>query len=354
MSTVYNVSFYLEILQNKAFELFLPAIEKHLRMDSCCSCIRLIPCLLYAFKKDDDSSLCRSHEDRVIQLLLDSIRNNPTGLTAADSDKYVNCIVDSICALLYSSTVHLDSCSTPRRMLTHVYSLSQWTSKQRAILNRIIEFIYLSLSSNTDLAIKSISTKLFVHLSLRLRENIIVCYQKWFSTALYGLGDADAGIRRYSIEVFRMIVPMAPIAKQRSHQICREVVTSTDSSKAGEGDCCRDDILVDSPVEDEGDSTLSLVLLNLFSKETSVRIDQSKNTVDMKIISTLHQLTNLVDSSPSHQRSISTTKQLSSAKLRDYQWSGVSWLTQLRRFGLNGILADAMYASYIYMYIDVR
>jgi hypothetical protein len=197
--------------------------------------------------------------------------------------------------------------------------------------------------------------KLFVQLSLRLKENVIICYQKWFSTALYGLGDADAGIRRSSIEVFRMVVPMAPIAKQRSHQKCsvvekeEEVTTTTTTTTIGDSSK-----VVESSIVDEGDSALSQVLLNLFSKETSVRIDLSKTNVDMKIIATLQQLTNLVDSSALSSHPSSTIKPFSSAKLRDYQWSGVSWLTQLRRFGLNGILADDMYVSCIPMYIAVN
>lgn len=299
---------------------------------------------MYAFKRDD--SWCSADEDRVIKLLLDAIGRNPSGLTTAvDREEYVTCIVDSICALLYSPTVRSDISMSRKKNIHHLYSLSQWASKQRTILNRIIEFIYASISSSAETVMKSISTKLFVQLSLRLKENIIICYQKWFSTALYGLGDADAGIRRSSIEVFRMVVPMAPIAKLRSHQKCREgeegegiVTTIGDLPKVAE-----------SSIEDEGDSALSQVLLNLFSKETSVRIDLSKTNVDMKIIATLQRLTNLVDSSSSAHRS----KSLSSAKLRDYQWSGVSWLTQLRRFGLNGILADDMYVSGIHVYIYI-
>lgn len=53
---------------------------------------------MYAFKRDD--SLCSTDEDRVIQLLLGAICRN-----AVDREEYVNCIVDSICALLYSPTV---------------------------------------------------------------------------------------------------------------------------------------------------------------------------------------------------------------------------------------------------------
>jgi len=312
-------------------------IEESLKTDSCCSCIQFIPCLVYAFKRDD--SLCSTDEDRVIQLLLGAICRK-----AVNSEEFVNCIVDSICALLYSPTVRSDG-SMSRKKNIHLYSLSQWTSKQRIILNRVIEFIYNSISSSAETTIKSISTKLFVQLSLRLKENIIICYQKWFSTALYGLGDADAGIRRSSIEVFRMVVPMAPIAKQRSHQKCRVVEKEEEEDTTTIGDSSK---VVESSIEDEGDSALSQVLLNLFSKETSVRIDLSKTDVDMKIIATLQQLTNLVDSSvSSSSHPSSTIKPLSSAKLRDYQWSGISWLTQLRRFGLNGILADDMYVSYI-------
>ena len=297
---------------------------------------------MYAFKRDD--SLCSTDEDRVIQLLLGAICRN-----AVDREEYVNCIVDSICALLYSPTVRSDG-SMSRKKNIHLYSLSQWTSKQRIILNRIIEFIYNSISSRTETTIKSISMKLFVQLSLRLKENIIVCYQKWFSTALYGLGDADAGIRRSSIEVFRMVVPMAPIAKQRSHQKCRMVEKEEEVTTTTIGDSSK---VVESSIDDEGGSALSQVLLNLFSKETSVRIDLSKTDVDLKIIATLQQLTNLVDSSASSSHRSSTIKPLSSAKLRDYQWSGVSWLTQLRRFGLNGILADDMYVSCSLVYCCV-
>lgn len=39
---------------------------------------------------------------------------------------------------------------------------------------------------------------------------------------------------------------------------------------------------------------------------------------------------------------ISQPKMVSGAELRDYQLEGISWLDQLYRNGLNGILADEM------------
>lgn len=137
---------------------------------------------------------------------------------------------------------------------------------------------------------------------------LVHCYEVWFSTALFGIGDSDPSVRRSCVQSFRLLVPLASVA-QRASAWRRD----TDSV---------------SPALPSAD-----LLDHIFTKQSALKIQHSQRPQDVQIMAELAARTNLwVESSSS----------LHAAQLRAYQWEGVSWLTQLRRFGLNGILADEM------------
>lgn len=147
------------------------------------------------------------------------------------------------------------------------------------------------------------------HQLVRQRLGALVhCYEAWFTTALCGIGDSDPSVRRSCVQSFRLLVPLASVAKRAS--AWRRSTASTSTSL---------------PSSD--------LLDHIFTKQSALKIQNSDRPQDVQIMAALAAKTNLwVESSSS----------LHAAQLRAYQWEGVSWLSQLRRFGLNGILADEM------------
>jgi len=75
-----------------------------------------------------------------------------------------------------------------------------------------------------------------------------------------------------------------------------------------------------------------IVGTHIYQTVSSARAAQH-STAGCSVMEVLSSQTNLV---------VKGRSSLQSAQLREYQWAGVSWLTQLRRFDLNGILADEM------------
>lgn len=163
--------------------------------------------------------------------------------------------------------------------------------------------------------------ELLSSLTSSLLEQVVGAYEILFATALRGLGDREAGVRRACVRVFRQLVPLAALAKQTS---CARRVSSSMSGTSANTSSNEVHLAVEKASE---------LLQHIFTKQSPFRIQKSHRERDLNIMKTLTQCTNLV----AHHDAA-----LAPAQLRDYQWDGVSWLTQLRRFGLNGILADEM------------
>ena len=169
-------------------------------------------------------------------------------------------------------------------------------------------------------------------LTSRLLRQLVGCYELLFATALRGLCDRDSGVRKCCVGVFRLLVPLASLAKQTSAKRAKLVVA--------------DDASVISPTSEaslvqKAVSKSSELLQHIFTKQSPFRLQKSTHARDLQIMEVLSKQTNLVAAESSGAAAHKAVT-LSSAQLRDYQWDGVSWLTQLRRFGLNGILADEM------------
>lgn len=152
-------------------------------------------------------------------------------------------------------------------------------------------------------------------LVLRRLEVVVHCYEVWFAAALQGIGDSDPCVRRCCVRAFRSLVPLASVAKRVSAR--RHLSEQPGASFAS-------DDLID----------------HIFTKQSALKIQLSDQQRDQQIMAVLAAKTNLWVSSSSSLGSAAL--HLHTAQLRAYQWDGVSWLTQLRRFGLNGILADEM------------
>lgn len=161
--------------------------------------------------------------------------------------------------------------------------------------------------------------ELLCSLTSALLGQVVGAYEILFATALRGLGDREAGVRRACVRVFHQLVPLAALAKQTSSR-------RASSALPVQADRISSEVQV--AVE-----KASELLQHIFTKQSPFRIQKSQQERDLHLMRTLAQYTNLV----TYQSAV-----LAPAQLRDYQWDGVSWLTQLRRFGLNGILADEM------------
>jgi hypothetical protein len=168
----------------------------------------------------------------------------------------------------------------------------------------------------------------FRGLTEQLEERVLPQFETWFGIALLGLGDFDSAVRVPATAAFRLLVPLAPLARDMSVK----------RALSGEG-------------ETAGHDDSALLTTQLFSKSSDQVLTASLQ--DVRIIQSLARDTNLlVDISPSalglkgaevdfpHQAD--RTPLLSGSGLRAYQWEGVMWLTQLRRCGVGGVLADEM------------
>jgi hypothetical protein len=127
-----------------------------------------------------------------------------------------------------------------------------------------------------------------------LRELLLPVFPTCFSIALDGIADCDFTVKKNCTQVFRLLIPLVPLAKLS--YLNKKISYNQKSYEL-----------------------FDLILGN----KAIVPLNQSKNYVDRCILSKLSRSTN-------------------NLILRDYQWDGVSWLTQLRRCGLSGILADEM------------
>jgi hypothetical protein len=146
-------------------------------------------------------------------------------------------------------------------------------------------------------------------------DYILADFGVWFSSALSGIGHCDADVRVPCVLAFKQLVPVASLA-QATH------------SRAAKPEPCADELTRDT----------SELLEHIFSKKAPLRLQHSTKARDLDIVRQLSLSTNLVGGRDGRE----SIPGLSLARLREYQWDGVSWLTQLRRFGLNGILADEM------------
>lgn len=152
------------------------------------------------------------------------------------------------------------------------------------------------------------ASEVFYRLAQQRLDAVVHCYEVWFAAALHGIADNEPAVRRSCVSAFRLLVPLASVAKRTSlrqrNAVQQAALPSCD--------------LID----------------HIFTKQSALKIQLSERPQDLNIMAVLSAKTNLW---------VQSCSGLHTAQLRAYQWEGVSWLTQLRRFGLNGILADEMY-----------
>ena len=200
----------------------------------------------------------------------------------------------------------------------------------------------------------AVVAEIFLATARRYPAKLLSSYEVWFAAALHGLGNFDPRVRRACVRVFQLLVPMAPLARavEKKHETAQikedsasnhisitTTAPSTTTSASTEQQLPR---TVHTAAE-----TAKELLGHIFTKQSMLRLQSSDHVRDRSILLQLTQMTNLVSNQNSVEEKLLSG--LSPARLREYQWDGVSWLTQLRRFGLNGVLADEMYVNYAYL-----
>jgi hypothetical protein len=123
------------------------------------------------------------------------------------------------------------------------------------------------------------------------------------------VGHYDEIVRRNSTNTFRKLVPLAPAAALYSSS---------------------------------SQSNITQLSISGSMSRSMKRIDQSGAEIDVFICQCLSSLTNLLRPHDKATKTASSLKSLSQSSLRSYQIEGMTWLTQLRRYGLSGCLADEM------------
>lgn len=178
--------------------------------------------------------------------------------------------------------------------------------------------------ANQEVKLREIFAQFFSVICSRITSNYLLPYfLHFFALALRGVGDFNSTIRQQCTIAFRQLVPLAPLAKQQLLSLSRQ-----------------DDIINDddpsirmSPNDKNSLGNTMFLLRQIFQREKINSINQSTNSEDVQIVNILLGIMSPTESSQ-NERSAYT--------LRQYQWEGISWLTNLRRCGLSGILADEM------------
>jgi hypothetical protein len=230
------------------------------------------------------------------------------------------------------------------------------------MLQSVASFVYLHLAGLETGNTRNISVhrpavaEIFSSITHRMCGALLINFELWFAAALFGLGDADDRVRRPCVRVFRQLVPMCALAKHQTRQ--RACHPSEGAGPALEktytGSSSTSDSAAQVRVGEAGAVQKASELVNsVFSQGGQVyMINKSEVQCDVDIVKGLCRLTNLVNlDHVASERTQVKNVALSTATLRDYQWAGVSWLVQLRRFGLSGILADEMYGMNFQIHI---
>ena len=121
-------------------------------------------------------------------------------------------------------------------------------------------------------------------------------FKSWLGTALVGINQPAPLVRKSCMQTLHVITPWAPLARQKW---------------AAERE----------------------------QRDKSVAIEESVAMAEMVLAQAAPQD---ITSTPADASLVKVLRSKLSADLRQYQWTGVSWLTYLRRCGLGGILADEM------------
>ena len=178
-------------------------------------------------------------------------------------------------------------------------------------------------------------------------------YELFLAAALYGMGDFEPYVRVQCGTVLRMLVPLAPIARERTVKFApylpiltlNEDECSVGESR-GEKSCNSTGIRFTMTQQEK----MSKLIENLLSRKPLQRLTESTDPLDVYLVNELASKTHLLPILNSFKKPYKKTSDLKGfenilnkkVSVRPYQWDGVSWLLQLYRCGLGGILAGGI------------
>ena len=164
-------------------------------------------------------------------------------------------------------------------------------------------------ASAADPNVRARFAVVFLAVCKKLRPSVLLpSFSACFALSLCGIGHADRSVRLSSTAAFRRLVPLAPLARQ-GQQGLGQGLGQGQGSVRGKG---RD------------------LVEGIFSRDPLIPLHRSDLALDMRIVSELRRL------------GIGREGDGAAVVLREYQWEGLTYLTQLRRCGLSGMLADEM------------
>ena len=111
----------------------------------------------------------------------------------------------------------------------------------------------------------------------------------------YLKGDINQRIRKNCTQVFRKLIPIAPLAKQQYLSGQRDPHT----------------LAVESQAHSNSDAHANVLMNQIYLRNKVKPLNESDHSVDREIVKQFLDM--------------------STCCLREYQWVGVTWLTQLRR-----------------------
>lgn len=183
-----------------------------------------------------------------------------------------------------------------------------------------IEIIQMHLL-NSNAKIRQVASQLLLLLSCELKENLIVEYESFLSTAVNGLGDTSSLVRKLCSRSLRYIIPLAPLVLKEDSKV--EI----------------------SNINNSDDSVVNHLQNILVGSTTLCRITENRN--DNEIMNYLKKYTNLVSYESNKSmfgvnNDFTTSNNLNKSSLRDYQWDGITWIRELTKNKFGCILADDM------------
>jgi hypothetical protein len=231
--------------------------------------------------------------------------------------KFLKSFISQVCTEKSMVGMNAEQISLTRNLFVECLLLLKHTNIDSIILCEI--FIQIGTLLKDTLFSQQVShSDSFRHNLAQYYQDIVIAlaesialstFDLWLTIGVSGIGDYQKSVRLLTVNGFRLLVPLAPLAMNLHKR--SSVVSSSLSSEPG-------------------------LFQQLLTKSNPKRLNESADLIDQSIVRILIALNSIF------LPFLSTSTSGSGVRLRSYQWDGISWWTTLRRCGLSGILADEM------------
>ena len=221
------------------------------------------------------------------------------------------------------------------------------------LLTVLVQSLLCPATSTSSYAPSSIPQSIFLSVTQQLVDGLVLllrAYELFLASALYGMGDFEPSVRAQCGAVLRMLVPLAPIARERTVKpapYVPPIFAYEDECSVGDSRGEKPDKKTEIRFTMTQQEKMSKLIENLLSRKPLQRLTDSTDHLDEYLLNELASKTHLLPifnsvNKPYKKASVLKGFENVSKKkvyVRPYQWDGVSWLLQLYRCGLGGILA---------------